>query len=352
MWCKTRNKEYWNAVKRGDLGEEWWYMNLRMKRLTFVALCSELRPYLRKRISRFRLPVPVDQQIAVTLWRLATNVEYRTIAALFGLGISTVCSIVLKTCSIIAEHLLPRYVCMPSEDKLREIVGEFENLWGFPQVVGAIDGSHIPVLKPKESPSDYYNRKGFYSILVQAVVDSRGRFLDVTIGWPGKVHDARVLVNSNFYHRAMAGQLLPDWKRVINGVEVPLLILGDPAYPLLPWLQKAFPATGTLTEQQRHFNYRQSRARMVVENAFGRLKGRWRCLLKRMDYYKIKHATDVIASCIVLHNVCEARGDTCDPGWIYHEDQSTTSASTRATATTHAARTIRHALSEYLYDNQ
>ena len=118
------NKEYWNAVKRGDLGEEWWYMNLRMKRLTFVALCSELRPYLRKRILRFRLPVPVDQQIAVTLWRLATNVEYRTIAAFFGLGISTVCSIVLKTCSVIAEHLLPRYVCMPSEDKAKR------NCWG------------------------------------------------------------------------------------------------------------------------------------------------------------------------------------------------------------------------------
>ena len=178
MWCMTRNKEYWNAVKMEDLGEEWWYMNLRMNRLMFVALCSEIRPHLRKRISRFWVPVPVDQQIAVTLWQLATNVEYRTIAALFGLGISTVCTIILKTCSVIAEHLLPRYVCMPSEDKLREkIVGEFENLWRFPQVVGAVDGSsHIPVLKPKESPSDYYNRKGFYSILVQAIVDSRGRF--------------------------------------------------------------------------------------------------------------------------------------------------------------------------------
>ena len=134
-------------LARGEIWEKSGvYMNLRMKRLTFVALCSELRPYLRKRISRFRLPVPVDQRIAVTLWRLATNVEYRTIAALFGLGISTVCSIVLKTCSVIAEHRLPRYVCMPSEDKLREIDGEFENLWGFPQVVGTIDGSHIPVL--------------------------------------------------------------------------------------------------------------------------------------------------------------------------------------------------------------
>ena len=152
----------------------------------------------------------------------------------------------------------------------------------------------------------------------------------------------------------MAGQLLPDWKQVISGVEVPLLILGDPAYPLLPWLQEAFPEIGTLTEQQWYFNYRQSTARMVVKNAFGRLKGCWRCLLKRMDYYKIKHATDIIASCIGLHNVCEARGDTCDPGWIYHEDPSATSVSMRATATTQsrATRAIRDALSEYLYDNQ
>ena len=325
-----------------------------MNRQTFIKLCLELQPHITKRISRFRLPIPVDQQIAVTLWRLATNVEYRTIAALFGLGISTVCTIVLKTCSVIAKHLLPRYVCMPNEDRLRENVGEFETLWGFPQVAGAIDGSHIPVLKPRQSPSDYYNRKGFYSILVQAVVDAHGRFLDVTIGWPGKVHDARVLVNSNFYQRGMAGRLLPDWKRVINGVEIPLLILGDPAYLLLPWLQKAYPETGTLTHKQRHFNYRQSRARMVVENAFGRLKGRWRCLMKRMDYYKIKHATDVIASCIVLHNICEARGDTCDPGWIYHEDPSATSIATCRTATvqSRAARNIRDALSDYLYDNQ
>ena len=109
-------------MKSGD----WWYMNLRMSRQTFVALCSELRPYLIRR-SKFRLPVPVDQQVSVTLWRLATNVEYRTIAALFGLGVSTVCTIVLKTCDVIAKHLLPHYICMPNKQKLQEIVDE-ENL--------------------------------------------------------------------------------------------------------------------------------------------------------------------------------------------------------------------------------
>ena len=59
--------------------------------------------------------------------------------------------------------------------------------------MGAIDGSHVPIIRPQESASDYYNRKGFYSIIMQGVVDFRGRFMDVYIGWPGKVHDASVL---------------------------------------------------------------------------------------------------------------------------------------------------------------
>ena len=109
------------------------------------------------------MPIPVDKQIAVTIWRLAMNIEYRTISALFGIGISTVCIIV---CNTITQYLLPKYVKMPCQDRLREIVQEFETLWGFPQVVGAVDGTHIPILKPTECPSDYYNRKGFYSILI------------------------------------------------------------------------------------------------------------------------------------------------------------------------------------------
>ena len=155
---------------------------------------------------------------------------------------------------------------------MRKVIEEFENLWGFPQVIGAIDGSHIPILKPRESASDFYNRKGFYSVLVQAVVDSRGHFINANIGWPGKCNDTRVFINFTFYERANKGELFPDWKRSVNGVAIPLLILGDPAYPLLPWLTKPYAKTGALTPQERHFIYRQSRARMVIENSFGRLK--------------------------------------------------------------------------------
>ena len=72
-----------------------------------------------------------------------------------------------------------------------------------------------------------------------------------------------------------------------------------------------------------------------------------------MDYCKIKHATDAIASCIVLHNICEARGDLCDPGWIYHEDYLSATATRTATSSQSCtARLIRDTLSEYLYENQ
>ena len=61
---------------------------------------------------------------------------------------------------------------------------------------------------------------------------------------------------------------------------------------------------------------------MVVENAFGKLKRRWRCLLKRMDYYSIEYTTDVVAACIVLHNICELNNDTCNPEWIHVDESS------------------------------
>ncbi len=69
---------------------------------------------------------------------------------------------------------------------------------------------------------------------MQAVVDFRGIFMNVNIGWPGKVHDARVFVNSLFYQQAESGTLFPTWTRTIKETEAPSVILGDPAYPLLP----------------------------------------------------------------------------------------------------------------------
>jgi hypothetical protein len=101
---------------------------------------------------------------------------------------------------------------------------------------------------------------------------------------------------------------LPDWKEQIDENDVPLVVLGDPAYPLLPWLMKAYPNNGHLTRDQKRFNYRLSKARVVVEHSYGRLKGRWRCLLKRLDV-DIGDVPELVTACCVLHNICEVHGE-------------------------------------------
>ena len=134
---------------------------------------------------------------------------------------------------------------------------------------------------------------------MQAVVDFHWckQWLTFSIGWPGKVHNTRVLVTSSFYRKVITGSLVPDWSKTFGGVRVPLLVLGDSAYPLLPWLMKPYIKTLKSTDAERKYNYRQSRARMVVKNTFGCWKGQWRCLSKRIDLHVI-NVPCIVAACV------------------------------------------------------
>ena len=81
------------------------------------------------------------------------------------------------------------------------------------------------------------------------------------------------------------------------------MITGDAAYPLLDWLVKSYVGTN-LTPQQISFNCYHSSSRIVVENAFGRLKARWRMIQGRIAV-PVQFAPRIIATCCILHNICE-----------------------------------------------
>ena len=297
-----------------------WLENFRMSRATFQYLCTQLRPAIERRDTRLRRAITVEHRVAITLWCLATPAEYRTIAHLFGIARSTVCEITHETVDAIVMKLKGQYITFPTGEAQREVINGFESKWGFPQCVGAIDGSHIPVRAPLLNHTDYYNRKGWYSILVQAVVDHRYLFRNVNVGWPGSVHDARVFVNSAVYAEATSKQILQGDTRQILGQDVPVFLIGDSAYPLLSWLLKPFADSTALTPEQKHFNYRLSRARIVVENAFGRLKARWRRLLKQNDM-EVRNVPNVVTACCVLHNVCEIHGEAFDNNWVQEAER-------------------------------
>jgi len=140
-----------------------------------------------------RKAVPTEQRIAITLWFLATNADYRTIGHLFGVARSTVCVVTKDVCAAIVCILLPKYIKVPTGDVLKDVAEGFKYKWGFPQCAGVVNGTHIPIISPHQCPADHFNRKkGWHSVIMQGVVNHLGHFTDVYVGWPGRVHDARV----------------------------------------------------------------------------------------------------------------------------------------------------------------
>ena len=106
------------------------------------------------------------------------------------------------------------------------------------------------------------------------------------------------------------GKVFSQQYRGIGGQDVGYYIIGDAAYPLTSWLIKPFPDNGALTHQQETLNLKTSKARVVV-CAFGRLKGRWRCLQKCNDCSLER----VVLRCCVLHNLCESHSEEYREEW-------------------------------------
>ena len=171
--------------------------NFRLSRPAFVKLCQILEPYIKKEDTFAKNTIPVQRRVLLTLYYLGQGGNFRAVANQFGVAVPTVSVIVQQITSAINRHLLPDLIKFPTtEEQLSATMKTFR----FPNCLGAIDGSHINIKKPVVHPTDYYNRKGNYSILIQGVCDGNGKFLSVSCGHPGSIHDARMLRRSTFYN--------------------------------------------------------------------------------------------------------------------------------------------------------
>ena len=225
---------------------------------------------------------------------------------------------------------------------------EFEESYGIPQIMGAIDGCHIEINAPPDNHEDYFNRKQHYSVNLQGIVDSNLKFIHASVGYPGSIHDARVLRLSGLYELAENEQILSGPTCNINGTEIRPLLAGDSAYPLTNWLVKPYPDRGRLTPEQRKFNVKFSALRSVVERAFGMLKARWRIALKKVEQKTSTLKKTVIAAC-VLHNICIERGDLYDTDNNDSDDSSDDDNDGRIGVET--GNDTREALKDYVRDN-
>ncbi|KAH7967949.1 uncharacterized protein LOC119381906 [Rhipicephalus sanguineus] len=261
-----------------------------------------------------REAIALDKCVAIGLYRLCCSAEERSIAELFPVGRSTVNEAYKELCEAVIETMETKWVNMPTVSSMAEHIREFTAMLGFPQAVGALDGCHFPVSPPKESATDYRNYKGWYSMILLALVDHPYRFRYVNVGSPGRCHYSYVYQRS-LLENAVQGPLFRRPLLTISGTAAPPLILCDQAFPLTANLIKPFSHRAQLSNEQRLFNYNLSKARRIVENAFGRLKARFRFIMKRMEC-DLDTSRLAIRACCVLNNVCEHFGDTVLQHWL------------------------------------
>ncbi|CAM5165581.1 unnamed protein product [Natator depressus] len=194
---------------------------------------------------------------------------------------------------------------------MNDIVDGFVQM-GFPNCGGEIDGTHIPILASDHLATEYINCKGYFSMVLQVLVDHRGRFTDINTGWSGKVHDAYIFWNTGVFRKLQAGTFFPEQKITVGEVEMPIVTLGDPAYPLMLWLMK--PYMGQLDNSKELFNNRLNKCRMTAKSAFGHLKACWCCLNGKLDLAD-DNIPMLVAVCCTLHNICEGKGESFTQGW-------------------------------------
>lgn len=192
---------------------------------------------------------------------------------------------------------------VPSKDDFRKIADDFYTIWQFPNCVGALDGKHIRVRCPSNSGSMFFNYKGYFSIVLQALVDANYRFINIDVGGYGKQSDGGTFKASPLYKKLSQGTLnLPDSSPLPgSNLVMPYVMIGDEAYPLMKNLLKPY-SKNNLNPETENFNKRLSRARRTVECAFGILRAKWQILDKPI-LTDVQLADKIVKAICILHNI-------------------------------------------------
>ena len=160
----------------------------------------------------------------------------------------------------------------------------------------------------------YYNYKKYFSIVLLAVVNYNYEFIMVDAGVNGRISDGGVLSHTSF-GRALANNELriPESATLPNSAKnAPFVFVYDDAFPLTEHLMKPYAEQVGLTRERNIFNYRLSRARRIVENAFDILNSRFGIFQRPINLSPEK-AQVVILTCCYLHNYLRAKQTNCQP---------------------------------------
>ncbi|KAL8492410.1 hypothetical protein ACS0TY_023846 [Phlomoides rotata] len=266
--------------------------NLRVDRNAFGRLCIILQ-------NRGGLVdgkhVSIEEQISMFLGILVHHKKNGVVRYTYnrsGQTVSHYVHLVLTAILQLDSILLVRHVPVPDDSTNHRCK------W-FKGCLGALDGTFVNIRVPAIDIGRYRTRKGQIATNVLAVCDTDLRFVYVLPGWEGSASDVRILRDSiNRPHglKVPVGNYYLCDNGYANSVGFMAPYRGV-RYHLKEW----GPATAQPANPQEHFNMRHTKARNVIERAFGIMKMRWG-ILRSSSFYPIQTQIRLIMTCFLLHN--------------------------------------------------
>ncbi|XP_071580016.1 putative nuclease HARBI1 [Temnothorax nylanderi] len=274
----------------------------RMSTIQFEELLELVAPKITRQYA-IREPIEAGQRLSICLRYLASGDSMTSMSYQYLVSLTAVSKIISETCQALWEILSPLVLVQCNESAWKAISHDFNEKWHFPHCIRAIDGKHVIIQSPEKSGSAYFNYKKTHSIVLLAMCDANYLFTYVDIGAFGRQSDGGIFKQSEMGQRFAQGKMnVPAADEIYEGsTTYPYVIVGDEAFPLTSYLMRPYPGRGELTTEKKIYNYRLSRARRVIENAFGILAAQWR-FYRKSTIAKVDTTEKMVKATIVLHN--------------------------------------------------
>ncbi|XP_041355337.1 putative nuclease HARBI1 [Gigantopelta aegis] len=159
----------------------------------FDELLERITPFIEKEDTNYRKALEPGMKLVITLRHLATGDSYATLQYEFRVARNTICLLVKEVCDALVMELKNEViVCPVDRGTWQEVAEEFPMRWNVPHACGALDGKRVAIRKPPKTGTMYHNYKGFFSVVLMAVVDADYKFMWIDVGGFGSQSDAQI----------------------------------------------------------------------------------------------------------------------------------------------------------------
>ncbi|KAJ3665365.1 hypothetical protein Zmor_000862 [Zophobas morio] len=233
-------------------------MRFKFRKETVLEILRRFEHLITPASKRNKAISPLNQ-LLITLRFYATGAFQNCLGDHIHISQPSVSRIIARITRCIA-HRSNIEIRMPDPNESVQVCSDFYGIANFPRVVGAIDCTHIKITSPGgENAELYRNRKGYFSINVEAVCDAHLIIRHIVARWPGSVHDATIFND---------GPLPVNFQGGRHGANN--FLLGDSGYPCKLFLLT--PLLHPRTPAEVAYNTAHKKTRNTVERCFGVLK--------------------------------------------------------------------------------